>query len=168
MDQKINDNDCASCKTEKEDINKVNASDDPHITYGAQIGCAFKNGEFSSDNWNCGTLNRLIDIAHRNNAVDQFDDVTVYRIPVTVEYDMLSASDAPEFSSAESVPKSNAVAFATVDPGPSFIILTKYKSRGHVSSAVVCGDYEQHLTLTQEIADSAISEYNGRHTEDQV
>lgn len=45
------------------------------------------------------------------------------------------------------------------DPGPSFIVITIYKDRGNVSSAVVCGDYPQHLTLTLKMAEAAIQKY---------
>ena len=66
--------------------------------------CAFKNGFFSSDNWNCGTANALRDIAIIHGAATRYSDESIGYVP------------APD----------------NCECGSAFIVLTWYKCRGRV------------------------------------
>lgn len=52
--------------------------------YGPR-NCAFKNGTFSEDNWNCGTANALRDIAIANNAATRWADSSIGYVPLPGE-----------------------------------------------------------------------------------
>lgn len=142
-EQHIYDADCASCKDKK---NEVNATTSNVGIYEGQIRCAFRGDEFSTDNESCGTMNKLRSIAESLESERFNDDAHIELIPVDVSEDMLSESDSSGWNNG-------------CDPGPSFIVITIYKDRGNVSSAVVCGDYPQHLTLTLKMAEAAIQKY---------
>lgn len=89
----IEDDDCDECIHEKSFINNLEETKNEARMAGAYqrpIKCAFKNGEFSSDNWNCGTLNKLSVIG---NTVFSDEEMTLAYIPVNVKLDMISEKD---------------------------------------------------------------------------
>lgn len=99
------------------------------------IRCGFKgSGVFRSDNWNCGALNELRQIAEDEGyVVRSAGDVVCYAIPI---------DDHPE--------------------DWSHIILVGYKDRGRVGTALALDDTGRVQPLEEKIAFSAIHRWYAR------
>lgn len=93
----------------------------PH--FGSPRRCAFESGIFSTDNWQCATLNALRDLAifsHR----DDMENGSICVIPLPVN-----------------------------DIQQGYIVLSFYKDRGSVGRAIVMNDEEEPKVLTLQVAD---------------
>jgi hypothetical protein len=108
---------------------KVWAGDDPK--------CAFENGVFSSDNWNCATMNRLRMIAEILGTTMRDDN---------------------SCGSIGYVPVDNDYAPADFDTDGGYIVMTWYKDRGRTGNAVFMTDEGTEL-LTIRHAELAIKTY---------
>lgn len=95
---------------------------------GSDPACAFKNGVFDTQNWNCATMNALRDIA---------EHIGLYW------RDDLSAASF------------GAVPFEG-DKWVGYIVMTWYKNKGATGMAMLMFDDEQPKPLTLEMAEEAI------------
>jgi hypothetical protein len=99
--------------------------------------CAFVDGVFTSDNWNCATMNKLRDIA-----------------------DILETTSRNDNScgSIGYVPMDNDYAPIHFDTSGGYIVMMWYKSRGKTGNAVFMTD-NKTIPLTIEHAELAIKAY---------
>lgn len=108
--------------------------------------CAFDElGAFQSENWNCATLDALI--KHQRHGESIYgDDETMQVVP---RFAVVTAEDrsAEEGKSARCV-------------WDGWIVLTRYKSRGRTSSAVIVGDFWPAEPLTLREAENTIAEFD--------
>ncbi len=93
--------------------------------------CAFKNGEFTASNWNCGTM-------------------TLIR---TLAYDGLSEQTVSFRSNDSSL---GVVSFGDGE----YAVLTWYKDRGRTSQAYVMFDDDEPRPMTLADANEIIKEYS--------
>lgn len=94
--------------------------------------CAFPDGVFTADNWNCATMNALRDVQEsRGNVTAYMDDEWAATLPVRI--------DPP----------------VDGDPTVFFIIMQGYKRRGRVQQAYEMTD-EKVAPLTLATAESAL------------
>lgn len=115
----MGEHDCVMCKTR----GKPWKGSDPK--------CAFTDGRFNRDNWNCATMNKLREIADANGLSDR-DDMA-----------------AGSFG---------AVPFEG-DDYSGYIVMTWYKSRGKTGNALVMWDDEPVRELTEADAREAIAQF---------
>lgn len=118
-----------------------------HCTYCAEAGqpeefgsvrrCAFPDGTFVVNNWQCALL---LEISARSETRLYGDDETLTA---------LSVPCLDDFGARTTF---------------GWIVLTRYKSRGETSSAVHVGDFFPPTVLTFEVADRAIRLLTGRVT----
>jgi hypothetical protein len=116
---------CRSCKERGKTWN----GDDPT--------CAFENGVFSVDNWNCATMNKLRQISR---------DINTYM------------RDDMSCGSIGYVPMSNDYASDDFDTLGGYIVMTWYKDRGRTGNAVFMTD-DETIPLTLEHAELAIKTF---------
>lgn len=90
--------------------------------------CAFEDGAFSDTNWNCGTIDALM-----NAAGDWMQEITGNDESMQV---------IPAYEECE---------------GNGWIVLTRYKHRGKTSSAVYMGDFHPAEALTLSRAERTIT-----------
>lgn len=108
---------------------------------GSDPKCAFdQNGIFTSDNWACATMSRLRTIADENDLIQKVNETSLATIYVpSKDLDDITESD-------------------NFDAYGGFIILSWYKGRGRVSSAIFMSD-EGTMPLNIEHVKRAISSY---------
>ena len=95
-----------------------------------QIRCAFSNGIFSSDNWNCATMNKLREIVKKAGLFWRDDDIgSIGVLPV----------DLDEFY--------------------GFLIMLWYKERGQVEQAILLSSERPPALLTLDLALKIIKNY---------
>lgn len=99
--------------------------------------CAFPNGIFTPDNWNCATMNELRDIA------DEFDK---------------TFRDDNSCGSIGYVPMDNDYAPNDFDTYGGYIVMMWYKNRGSTRNALFMTD-DETVPLTIKHADLAITTY---------
>lgn len=122
----------------------------PNNNFGEDRRCAFKSGVFTDDNWRCGTIDALddliedslLDVDHRFYNSDT--NLTV--IPIQLAYD---ETEEDTF------------------PGDGFLVLTRYKSRGAVSSLVWLGDF-QPRPVTLKLIEQVLSSLKSSPLEDKL
>jgi hypothetical protein len=102
--------------------------------------CAFENGVFSEDNWNCATMNKLRHISK---------DIETYM------------RDDMSCGSIGYVPMDNDYAPDDFDTLGGYILMTWYKDRGRTNKALFMNDNEI-LPLTIKHAELAIKNYEKR------
>lgn len=120
---------CKLCETRGKQWN----GDDPK--------CAFENDVFSSDNWNCATMNKLREIADEYKTVQRDDN---------------------SCGSIGYVPMDNDYAPDDFDTYGGYIVVMWYKSRGATGNAVFMTD-NNTIPLTIKHTELAISNFeNGR------
>jgi len=95
--------------------------------------CAFEDGRFNRDNWNCATLNALRQISR---------DIGTYR------------RDDNADASIGVIPINEAT-----EDDMGYIVLTWYKDRGKTGSAIVVDDGEVPRELTLELAAAVVKRY---------
>ena len=108
---------------------KVWTGDDPK--------CAFENGVFSPDNWNCATMNRLREIAEELGTTMRDDNSCG-----SIGYVPLDADYAPD----------------DFDTYSGYIVMMWYKDRGKTGNAVFMTD-DETVPLTIRHAELAIKTY---------
>ena len=102
---------------------------------GADPKCAFVNGLFTTDNWNCATMNKLRDMTGEpedKSRADTFhfqDDMDAGTIGVLRVVGMKYSG---------------------------YIVMTWYKRRGQVGQAMFMSDDDEPIKLTLDIAEDAI------------
>jgi len=116
--------------------------------FGNPRGCAFKThlfGDnpayvlFTEDNWNCATITALLD------AYDPDRKKTVYGNDESLDL-VPAVSTEGDF-----------------EPEPrGWLVLTRYKRRGKVSSIVYVGDFYQPEAVTLALVDSTIAYWKAR------
>jgi hypothetical protein len=99
--------------------------------------CAFENGVFSNDNWNCATMNKL------RNISEELDK--------SMRHDMSCGSIGY-------VPMDNDYTTDDFDTFGGYIVMTWYKERGRTGNAVFMTDSETS-PLTIKHAELAITTY---------
>lgn len=98
--------------------------------------CAFVNGIFQTDNWNCATMSELRHVS-RELETNMREDLTCGSIGyVPFEGDDYSG----------------------------YIVMTWYKERGKTANAIIMGDADDIRHLTEQDALLAIDQFNGRST----
>jgi len=101
-----------------------------------QIRCAFSNGIFSSDNWNCATMNKLRKIVKKAGLFWRDDDIgSIGVLPV----------DLDEFY--------------------GFLIMLWYKERGQVEQAILLSSERPPALLTLDLAIKIIESYEKKFKE---
>jgi len=109
---------------------------------GSDPRCAFVGGVFTTDNWNCATMNRLRDMTGEledKGRADTFyfrDDMDAGTIGVLRVVGMKYSG---------------------------YIVMTWYKRRGRVGQAVFMSDDDEPIKLTLDIAEDAIGTYREVH-----
>ena len=94
---------------------------------GSDPRCAFVDGVFTTDNWNCATMNKLRDIARDLPLYWRNDDFGTFgAVPFEGEY------------------------------WQGYIAMAWYKRRGRTKQAMLMGDGDMPLPLTEEMALEAI------------
>jgi hypothetical protein len=104
---------------------------------GSDPTCAFVDGTFTTDNWNCATMNRLREIAEEHNWTHRDD----------------TASASIGFIPFEG------------DEESGYIVLTWYKRRGQTGNAVVMWDEEPVKPLTLDLATQALKYWTPKGSE---
>jgi hypothetical protein len=104
---------------------------------GSDPKCAFEKGVFTTNNWNCATLNKLRSIS-RELETYQRDDMSCGSIGY--------------------VPMSNDYAPDDFDTYGGYIVMTWYKDRGRTGNALFITD-EETIPLTLKHAELAIKTY---------
>lgn len=107
---------------------------------GSDPKCAFHEGTFTRNNWNCATMNLLRDIVNYLGTTERRD------------------GDA---GSIGYIPFADIVAEScnyTYD-GSGYIVMTWYKNRGETGNAVVMWDDNPTFPLTESIAREVIKQY---------
>jgi len=95
-----------------------------------QIRCAFSNGIFSSDNWNCATMNKLRKLAKKAGLFWRDDSIgSIGVLPI----------DLDEFY--------------------GFLIMLWYKERGQVEQAILLSFERPPALLTLDLALKIIEDY---------
>lgn len=95
--------------------------------------CAFTDtGEFTPENWNCGTIEALLRGPHEQRSGE---DESMQIIPVREPFNEDGVDDAY---------------------WDGWLILTRYKTRGRTSSAVHVGDFWPPQPLTLVLAESML------------
>ena len=94
----------------------------PKSWNGAERKCAFENGTFSKDNWNCASMGFLRQLAEEKGNIQYGDDISCAMLRV------------PEVNCSND----------------GFCIQSWYKNRGRTSNAIfVSDDIEQPLKFVQ-------------------
>jgi len=101
-----------------------------------QIRCAFSNGIFSSDNWNCATVNKLRKIIKREGVFWRNDDIG-----------------------------SIGILSINLDEFCGFLVMLWYKERGQVEQAILLSSERPPALLTLDLALKIIEDYERRHKE---
>ena len=94
--------------------------------------CAFEDGRFNRDNWNCATMNRLRAIARNLGHLHQQDDNSLAYIPI---------------------------AEADEDGTVGYIVLSWYKDRGRTDHALFVNCDRPISELTLDLAEAVIAKY---------
>ena len=95
-----------------------------------QIRCAFSNGIFSSDNWNCATMNKLRKIAKEESLFWRNDEIgSIGVVPV----------DLDEFV--------------------GFLVMIWYKERGQIEQAILLSSENSPALLTLDLAIKIVEDY---------
>lgn len=96
--------------------------------------CAFTNFRFSFDNWNCATMNKLREIAHKLGLVwrDDLGAGSFGAVPF----------EGPEYQ--------------------GYIVMTWYKEQGTVNNAILICDDEPVREINLQIAEEAIQYWEER------
>ena len=95
-----------------------------------QIECAFSNGIFSSDNWNCATMNKLRELAKKFGLFWRDDNIgSIGILPI----------DLDEFY--------------------GFLVMLWYKERGQVEQAMLLSSERPPALLTLDLALRIIEDY---------
>ena len=101
-----------------------------------QIKCAFSNGIFSSDNWNCATMNKLRKLAKKFGLFWRDDNIgSIGILPI----------DLDEFY--------------------GFLAMLWYKERGQVEQAILLSSERPPALLTLDLALEIIEDYERRYKE---
>lgn len=101
-----------------------------------QIKCAFSNGIFSSDNWNCATMNKLREIVKKAGLFWRDDDMgSIGILPI----------DLDEFV--------------------GFLVMLWYKERGQVEQAILLSLENPPALLTLDLAIKIIESYEKKFKE---
>jgi hypothetical protein len=99
---------------------------------GSEPRCAFIDGVFSGDNWNCATMNKLRSLSYDKGFSDRDDgsaaSIGVLHIPET-------------------------------DNAYGWLVMSWYKSRGTTGKAIIMCDDEEPEVLTIKHAESIIRSY---------
>ena len=104
---------------------------------GSDPICAFKNLEFSNDNWNCATINIIRDLIDSDFHAgcfgfrDDMDNASIGVIPLPSKCD-------------ES----------------GYLVMTWYKERGRVGMAIIVNDDDNPKPLTRKTASQIIKYYS--------
>jgi len=108
----------------------------PYEGEGSQPRCAFPDGVFNSDNWNCATANAIRDIAYEGQ--NPMPDGVDYRYCEDQKYATIYADDILEDSDPEVV-------------GPEAVWVSWYKSRGTTDQIIALYSMggAKPITLTQ-------------------
>jgi len=104
--------------------------------------CAFPDGIFNRNNWNCATMNALRDIAEKLGTCQRNDQNagSIGYVPfVDAEYETVSGKWS----------------------GNGYIVMTWYKNRGRTGNAIVMWDNEPIQELTLGLAIEVIKQYRG-------
>ena len=120
---------CELCKEfyRKYPLNKDGYHQLSPTTKMSKINCAFKTGIFSSNNWNCATMNKLRNIAKKLDLHYRNDDIgSIGIVPVDID----------EFN--------------------GFLILIWYKDRGQTEQAILLSGEQPPAMLTIDIATKII------------
>lgn len=114
--------------------------------FGTPRRCAFdKHGVFApGDNWSCATIDALIDHQYRGESIYGHDE-TMQIVP---RFEPPVPGDPNELSYAE-----------RDGLWSGWIVLTRYKSRGSTSNAVVVGDFPTANLLTLREAEDTLAEF---------
>jgi hypothetical protein len=107
---------------------------------GSNPKCAFKNGIFTTDNWNCATMNELRRISRELDTY-QRDDMSCG----SIGYVRMDNNHAPD----------------DFDTYGGYIVMTWYKDRGRTGNAVFMTDEEME-PLTIKHAELAINNFKGK------
>jgi hypothetical protein len=109
---------------------------------GSNPKCAFREGVFTTENWNCATMSDLRTLAH-NLAVEAPN-----RMPrgFTYREDMAAASIGVVV-----IPENDTVA--------GYLCMTWYKSRGRTGRAYVLADADEARALTLKEAEAILGAY---------
>jgi hypothetical protein len=108
----------------------------PKSWNGDDRNCAFKDGVFSKDNWNCASMNKLRHIAEVKELRQYGEDISCAMLRV------------PEVKNSDDEWKNN-----------GFCILSWYKDRGCTSNAVFISD-EIETPLRFEQVEAILKHYN--------
>lgn len=101
--------------------------------------CAFESGVFSSDNWNCDTMNRLRNIVYNNGEVCGRSSRMFWRC----RDDNASASIG-----VIRIPENDTIS--------GYLVMTWYKGRGRTGMAVTVEDGKAPELLTLEQAEAIL------------
>lgn len=134
--------------------NCVRCEADPQPSeFGSPRGCAFKSDSFgknpaeiffTEDNWNCATITALVEAYDENHKLALYgNDESMDMVPGTTTYEHDDGSEGHSEMAG-------------------WIILTRYKRRGRVSSAIYVGDFFPPKSVTLKLVERTILYWQDR------
>lgn len=138
---------CARCEAyyQKYPLKKIDGKE-KHVlgqsVYSDPIRCAFTKGKFSTDNWNCGTLNALRGLLYNEDGTPS----------IWAEW---KPGPAGTFMWRDDFGASS-IGVLYVPGANDYILMLWYKERGAVGQAWLVSDDHQPKLLTLEAAEEAI------------